>query len=125
MSLTPAIGFLDRFPEFSEISESRIQLFLDDAVLEVSQSFFGQYYNKALCLYTAHVLALANVTTGQTGGALGNIAPVASRTIGDTSVTFANSGQGGPKTSQWLESTPYGQELARLYKLFGAGGLTV
>lgn len=123
--LTPDVNFLDRFPEFSELSESRIQLFLNDAVLEISESFFSTYYGKAISLYTAHVLVLAGASSAASGGALGNVSPVASRTEGDVSVSFAVGAPHGTNADQWLNSTPYGQELSRLYTLLGSGGLSI
>ena len=119
MALVPDTGFLTRFPEFSAVAEARIQLFLDEALLEIREGDWGDFYNKGLNLFTAHLLTLADQTAAATGGATGSLAPIASRSVGDVSVSFVNPSTTGGWDEAWLNSTPYGQELWALMVRMG------
>ena len=116
MALVPDIDFFTRFPEFTGVDEARVQLFLDEALLEIRESEWTDLYTKALMLMTAHLLTLASQTAGAgTGGAGGNFGVVTSRAIGDVSVSFGNSSAvSGSENRSWYNLTPYGQELSRL-----------
>jgi hypothetical protein len=125
MALVPDTGFLARFPEFTAVDEARIQLFLDEALLEIRESEWGDFYYKGLNLFTAHLLAIGNVTSANTGGAIGTFGPLASRGIGDVNASFGISGLSDSENSAWLNSTPYGQELLRLINTIGCDMLVV
>lgn len=126
MALTPYTGFLTRFPEFSEVSEARIQLFLDDAALEIRAGDWGDFYTKALNLMTAHLLTLAGISAGVAGGAAGSVGPVSSQSIGDVSVSFGVSAASLTTGSgAWFNATIYGQELARLIEVVGCDMVSV
>ena len=126
MALTPDTGFLTRFPEFTAVAEARIQFFLDEALLEITESNWGDFYTKALNLMTAHLLTLADLTSGATGGATGSVGPVASRGVGDVNVSFGLSAtQSATSSDAWFNSTPYGQELARLIEVVGCDMVAV
>ena len=126
MALTPDTGFLTRFPEFTAIAEARIQLFLDEALLEIREGDWGAFYTKALNLMTAHLLTLADMQAAATGGASGSLGPVASRSVGDVSVSFGVSATSMATGSDaWLNATPYGQELARLIEVVGCDMVAV
>ena len=124
MALNPDTGFLTRFPEFSGVDEARIQLFLDEALLEIRESEWCDFYYKGLNLYTAHLLTLATQTAGVTGGSGGSFAPIAQRTVGDVSVAFASPTTNGWDTA-WITSTPYGQEFYALAQKLGCDMLVV
>lgn len=125
MALVPDTGFLLRSPEFAAVAEARIQLFLDEALLEIKESIWGDFYNKGLNLLTAHLLTLSNMTAMAAGGAAGSVGPIASRKVGDVSVAFATGSMASSDNSVWLNSTPYGQELLRLINNIGCDMLVV
>lgn len=124
MALVPDTSFLTRFPEFTDVAEARIQLFLDEALLEIRESEWGAFYNKGLNLYTAHLLTLATMTSMAGGLAMGSFGPLTSRGVGDTSVSFANPATSGWDQA-WLCSTPYGQEFYNLTIRLGCDLLVV
>lgn len=124
MALVPDTGFITRFPEFTAVAEARIQLFLDEALLEIRESDWGAFYNKGLNLYTAHLLTLGNQTSAAAGGAGGSLAPITSRAVGDVSISFANPATSGWDQA-WLCSTSYGQEFYNLTSKLGCDLLVV
>ena len=126
MALSPDTGFLTRFPEFTAVAEARIQLFLDEALLEIRESDWGDFYTKSLNLMTAHLLTLADLSGGVAGGATGSVGPVASRKVGDVSVSFGISAASlATGSDAWFNATPYGQELARLIEVVGCDMVAV
>jgi len=126
MALTPDTGFIARFPEFTAVAEARIQLFLDEALLEIREGDWGDFYTKGLNLMTAHLLTLADMQAASTGGASGSLGPVASRSVGDVSVSFGVSATATATGSDaWLNASPYGQELARLIEVVGCDMVSV
>ena len=83
--------FLERYPEFKEVDYEKIDLFLSDAEMEVSQSRWGKLYQRG-------VLALS---------------------AGELSVSYAMPTLTGTDVDYQL--TAYGQEYLRLRKLVGIG----
>lgn len=55
--------FLERYPEFKEVDYEKIDLFLSDAEMEVSQSRWGKLYQRGVLALTAHLLRLSLWTT--------------------------------------------------------------
>jgi len=122
VALSPDTGFRVRFPEFSAVSDARVQAFLDDAVVEIRAAIWGDFWRRAVNLYTAHMLALAEM---QAAGSTGSVGPVASRSVGDVSISFAVSAGTGGAAVDWMGSTGYGQELLRLINVVGVDLLVV
>ena len=89
--------FLERYPEFKEVDYEKIDLFLSDAEMEVSQSRWGKLYQRG-------------------GGANRNLA---SESAGELSVSYAMPTLTGTDVDYQL--TAYGQEYLRLRKLVGIG----
>lgn len=82
--ITPA-DIKARFPEFAEIDNARIAVFISDAMLYIDVVKFGSFYNLALSYLTAHYLALSERTaSGDSGGA----GTASSESVGDTSVSY-------------------------------------
>lgn len=123
MTVTPA-DFKLRYPEFDPVDDARVQIFLDDAALEMCESAWGDLYDRGQAALAAHMLAIANQTeaSGGTGG--GASGPVASRSIGDVSVSFGLSSSSS-KSEDWYTSTPYGSDYWRLVKIVGMGAVVV
>ena len=118
MAITPA-DFKIRFLEFGSIPDSRVQLWLDDALLEVGESAWGDLYEKGVFLLAAHFLSLDQINQGEdeSGGVTGN---VTSRSVGDVSVSFAKA-TSDSSSDDWYLQTSYGSEYLRLKKRVGMG----
>jgi hypothetical protein len=118
MAITPA-DFKARFPEFGSVPDSRVQFWLDDAVLEVGESAWGELYEKGVFLLAAHLLSLDQINQDEdgSGGVTGN---VNSRSVGDVSVSFAKA-TSDSSSDDWYLQTSYGSEYLRLKKRVGMG----
>jgi hypothetical protein len=120
MSITPA-DFKVRFPEFISVADSRIQLFIVDAELELNVLKWCDRYDKGISYLTAHYLSIALKTaTGLTG----SVNPVASRSVGDVSISFANKSSES-QTEAYYNSTVYGQEYWNMLQFVGLGAAVV
>lgn len=121
-ALTPA-DMKERFPEFASLTDARVQLFIDDAELELAPAEWGDSYKKGWSYLSAHLLScsISSATGGGIGGANG---PVASRAVGDVSISFG-SNLSMDATAGAYNLTPYGQEYWRLVNLLGVGMLAV
>ncbi len=100
--------FRARFPEFSDdtlYSDTRIQMFIDEAAMCIDQNRYGTFYNAANCYLAAHLLYLGSVTSN--GGA-GNVGPVASKTAGGVSVTRAVNSMDLSESDAFYTQTQYG-----------------
>jgi len=104
MSVTVA-EFKIRFPEFDSTPDATVQLFLDDAVVMLNESYWGEKYDLGISYYTAHCLSLASKSSS---GASGSVAPVSGKAVDGVSVSFATSGVNNPG-EQFYSSTTYGQ----------------
>ena len=116
--ITPA-DFKVRFPEFSEVDDERIQLFIDDAIPELSESVWGNLYDKGLAYLSAHFLTLGTISSS---GDSGSLNALASHSVEGVSESFAVPNQDSGINSSF-NSTKYGQEYYRLLKLLGIGAV--
>lgn len=100
-----------RYPEFETIPEARLQLFIEDAMLQVSKKAWGKLYEQGVLALAAHLLKIT--PTGKGGG---SPYPVSSKTAGSLSIGYAV-----PTTSNideaLLATTVYGQRYIQLRKL--------
>jgi hypothetical protein len=97
--------FQTRFPEFSSVSTDRIQLFLDDAALNMTgPEKWLTFYDVAHQYYAAHFLIVADVTEG---GDFGTLAPVKHQEVDD--VVIKNAISDIHPTMDDLYSTSYGK----------------
>jgi len=107
---TTVTDFRTRFPEFENdtlFTTARIQMFIDEAVMCISEDRFGAFFNTAVCYLTAHLLYLANITS--TGGnAAGNVGPVSSKSAGGVSVTRAINSMDLSDNDSFYTQTQYG-----------------
>ena len=113
--------FRARYPEFDTTTDERVQVFLDDAALEMSESVWNTLYDRGQLALTAHLLTLSNKTAT---GATGPSSAVTGRSVGDVSVSFGTAAV-KDKQDEYLSSTSYGQEYLRLGSLLGGFVLTV
>lgn len=122
--MTPT-EFKARYPEFTAIADLRVQVFLDDAALELDLIRWGARYDKGLAALAAHYLAVA-LKTEAAAGAGPTVAPLSSRSVGDVSIGFATGASGsGGKSEEFYNSTAYGQAYWSLMLLVGMGVVVV
>jgi len=115
-----------RYPEFGDPpTDATIQIYIDDAVSELSGAEWGDDYDGGLSALTAHFLSLHLMQQGG-GGTSGPAKNVSARKVGDVSVNFDTAGGiAGDGLYNYYSTTPYGQEYWRLVTLLGVGMLTV
>lgn len=119
-----------RYPEFAdttEYSDSRINMFIGDAVDDIGSSeshWQSEYrYNRALSALSAHYLVLA---TDSEYGDTNPKYPVIQKTAGGVSLSY--SGLAGASRTDYikrLSSTTYGQEFLALRGRTFVGSLVV
>lgn len=103
MAVTPA-DIKTLFPEFAAESDARIQLLLDQALLSVNASVWGNKADFGIQYLTAHLLTVLNRGGGGASG------PITSEKVGDLQRSYASSGA----VTHELGSTGYGLEFLRL-----------
>jgi len=116
-----ATAFKARFPEFSSIDDSRINIFIDDSLLVLNEATWGSMYSIAVCYLTAHYLALGEMSSNGDSGTTGGIA---SQAVDGTSISF-NSFSPTSEFSSFYNSTSYGQRFYTLIKSLGVMAYTV
>ncbi len=106
--------FRTRFPEFGGESDARIQLYLDDAGLEINDDQWGVLADRGHLYLAAHFTFLAckreageDVDPGQ----------IKSEQVGEVRQSYAVSEPGADNMNQELYVTPYGKEYLRLRKM--------
>ena len=115
-----------RFPEFSAVADARVQTFIDKALLHLDESLWGTYFIEGQLYLTAHFLSLSLTTDSSGGSSPGVSGPVASRSIGDVSVSFVvPDSSNTTESSVFYGKTPYGQEYWRMVKIVGEGIVAV
>jgi len=99
--------FVERFPEFSSADEELIEALIGRAALQLPESAWGILLDEGLLYLTAHIYARSLRSASGIEGV------VASKSVGDTSVSFATPGLIS-RASSYYASTKYGQEFAML-----------
>lgn len=118
--------FRELFPQFSGVSEARVQLMWDTAATIVSPwdscLLHGDRLQTALTWLTAHLITLNGDGTGESGGSGGGV--VTGSVIDKVQVQFA-----APPTRNgwqfWLAQTPEGLTLWAMFRAWSAGGFYV
>jgi len=116
-----ATAFKARFPEFNSIDDARIDIFIEDSLLVLTEATWGSLYSIATCYLTAHYLALGEQSSNGDSGTTG---PVASQAVDGTSISF-NSFSPTSEFSSFYNSTQYGQRFYTLIKSLGVMAYTV
>jgi hypothetical protein len=118
--LTPA-DIKNRFPEFAALSDPMIQMYLDDAYLEVDEPRANIYYDLLIYYLVAHYLALSvQNTQGMNRGS----GLVTSMHVGDTTIGFSSK-QTTSNADFYYEQTAYGLKFLRYQTFCGGGGMSV
>ena len=113
--------FSARFPEFCDEDDARVNLFLTDAALLMSDA--GKWldlYEMAQAYYAAHLLVAANATES---GDVGVMAPVKKQVVDDVAVEQAVEAMS--ITADDLYSTSYGRRYLQLRNICLAGPVGV
>lgn len=103
-------------PELAALSDADVQAFLDAAALEVSASFWGPLYVRAVALVAAHLAGVANPALAREVGE-----GVASESVGSVSRSYAVTTRHGGRWS----GTRHGEEYARLIRTRGPAARVV
>lgn len=119
--MTP-VEFKLRYPQFTAELDARVQLYLDEATIYISQEVWGEVWPKAQGLITAHQLTVDNAITAS--GSAGSFNTVTSESAGDVSYSV---GEGLTKEvmNNPFKATQYGQEYLYLLSRFGMGAIAV
>ena len=117
-----AANFKLRYTEFDSVDDARVEIFLDDAALEISESIWGTLYSRGVYALTAHLLTLNDKSAA--GGGSSTVGPVTSRAVGDVSVSFGLAAVKS-KSDEYLGSTLYGSEYLRLKGLICHGAIAI
>lgn len=112
--ITPA-SFKIRFPEFASTADARIQIFIDDSVLILNETYWGVKYDLGLNYLTAHYLVLAEKSSA---GNTGSNNEVASHTVDGASESFNNASVDNQSDAYFL-STSYGQRYIQIRNNLG------
>ena len=118
MATTPTT-FKTRFPEFEEQDNTRIQLFLDDASTQISETKFGTSYDTAIAYLTAHYISLSEKTKN---GSSGSVGAVASKSVEGVSVSYNQATANNQSESYYL-STSYGQRYLEIKSQIAVGNI--
>lgn len=95
--------FKTRFPEFSSIDDTIIQMLLDEAYIFIKDN---QYQDTLILYFTAHNLV---VQQSQASGNNSSITTVASESVGSVSTSYATP-QSDNSSIAFYNSTSYGQK---------------
>lgn len=110
-------NFNIRFPEFCDIDDDRIQLFLDDAALLMADSEkWLDFYDVAHAYFTAHLLA---ISMSSESGDVGALAPVRKQEVDDVMIESAVSDT-HPNMDELL-TTVYGKRYWSYRRLITVG----
>jgi len=118
-------SFRARFPEYSVVADypdAYVQVFIDDAIEDVNQTKFKETIADRITAYlAAHYLTIAELSKA---GNQGTVAPVASQSVGEVSVSYAvaNLDKG---SSAYYKATVYGQQYLALLKRYCVGMISI
>ena len=111
--------FKARYSEFASVSDTLVQLILDEAIAQVGDSWLERDRARAQMLLAAHTLTMEG-EPGRTASGQGSAGTgaVRRRKVGDVEVEFAGSGSSsGESGASDYSLTAYGREFARLMRL--------
>ena len=114
-------SFKIRFPEFIATDNARIQLFIDDSVLILNPSYWGEKYDMGLSYHAAHLLSAA---TRSEAGSFLPINPVNNKSVDGVSVGYATPAA-STESDAFLASTQYGQRYLALRKTLGVPAFAI
>lgn len=110
-----------RFAEFADVEDSVVEFAIEEASLEVSDSWTIRY-NLALVYLVAHYVACG--IAASTSGGSGDEGDIASESIGRFSISYAKSAFDGA-THADKDSTSYGRRYVELLGLNFGGPVVI
>jgi hypothetical protein len=111
------VSMKDRFPEFVDIPDARIQLFLDDAMLLMAnRERWLDFYEVALSYFAAHLLYVGGLSATGDGGVIG---PLKRQEVDDVVIEQAVAGV--KATAEDLLSSTYGKRYYQYRRLCFTG----
>lgn len=103
--------------EFATLSDETINLFADEAYLELSETTWGKRHPRAWALITAHLIKLSKKTEADGGdGSTGSVNELKRIKVGDLEREYAVSTKANGSDSDTYGLTLYGKEFLRLRK---------
>jgi len=118
-------SFRARFPEYSvsaDFPDARLQVFIDDALADVSQTKFKESIADRITAYlAAHYLTIGELSNA---GNQGSAAPIASQSVGEVSVSYATSTY-DKGSDAYYNSTIYGQQYKTLLRKYCVGMISI
>lgn len=123
MAITPTL-FKVRFPEFNSQSDVSVQMWIDDAVEDLNETFWGDKYNRGLYYLSAHYLKKSLQSAGARLTAPANSGGINSRGVDGASVGYESSNSKTVLDSEY-NSTIYGQRYLSLSKTLPRVAFTV
>jgi hypothetical protein len=117
MTQATLADFMARFPEFSCVDYTKINLALAEAGL-FTDAGWGEFETLGSMLYTAHALASQGLGSGAASAALQSHG-VKSRASGSHKIEYVDAGNTG------FNSTLYGQQFAEVLTRISPGILAV
>lgn len=113
--------FQDRFPEFCDVDDTRVQMFLDDSALIMSSpKKWLDFYDLAQMYLTAHYLCVFEHTAS---GDVSSMAPIRRQEVDDTVIEFATAHV--DNTIEEFYGTAYGKRYLQYRKIIFAGPVGV
>ncbi|WP_406610883.1 DUF4054 domain-containing protein [Agarivorans sp. JK6] len=117
MALITVADIKARFPEFNEVTDPRVQVFIDDAELQLGACPTDENKRKLLVAYmVAHLLKRSNDAIKTKGAAPSGA--LSSRSVGDVSVSFQSDAAPSSNAAAYWAKSSYGQEYWRLLRKF-------
>lgn len=121
--MTPT-EFRQQIPQFADAAkypDTQVQFYLAMAEMSLPASRWGELYGFGLALFTAHNLALDQMSNGPIPGR-SQFGLVASKSVGPASVSYDNSLFMLPNAGHW-SLTMFGTRFVQTARLVGAGGI--
>ena len=109
-------SFKVRFPEFAAEDDPRIQFFIDDSVIILNSTYWGEKYDLGLYYLTAHYLVLANQS--EAGSITSAGGAKAGKSVDGVSVTYTTAQPKNESDAIYM-TTIYGQKYLALRKTLG------
>nr|DAY17436.1 MAG TPA: head to tail adaptor [Caudoviricetes sp.] len=109
--------FLNKFPEFKAVDETRIGLSLDEAKLQVAEKIWGRFYEVGVLHLVAHILAMQGALSTEATNSPQPLREIGSKAVGSLSVSYTSGKTGFESESGSYYLTKYGQRYLELKKL--------
>ena len=106
--------------EFDDLSDKEMDWWIDLCSVFVSKEKFGRIYEKAVALYTCHVLEMQGLGNDSSLGDIGKIAReaggagISSISDGGSSISFQNGQSMSASADSDLAQTAYGRQFLAL-----------